>query len=110
MDRLSKIDTIVFDKTGTLTRGKPEVTDFHVIGDENPDDLLQMIAQAEMASEHHLGKTIVKHAKEKGLSLQNDYEYVDVVKGNGLRNLRCWPSIQHWKPSVNGDGRHQTNR
>lgn len=66
MDRLSKIDTIVFDKTGTLTRGKPEVTDFHVIGDENPDDLLQMIAQAEMASEHHLGKTIVKHAKKKG--------------------------------------------
>ncbi|MFC0015156.1 MULTISPECIES: cation-translocating P-type ATPase [Allobacillus] len=86
MDRLSKIDTIVFDKTGTLTRGKPEVTDFHVISDDNPNDLLQMIAQAEMASEHHLGKTIVKHARAKGLSLQNDYEYAEVVKGNGLRN------------------------
>ena len=41
MDRFSKVDTLVFDKTGTLTKGKPEVTDIHILGAIDRSELLQ---------------------------------------------------------------------
>ncbi|WP_339253294.1 cation-translocating P-type ATPase [Sporosarcina sp. FSL W8-0480] len=84
MEKLAKIDTVVFDKTGTLTRGKPEVTDIHAI-DIDRTDLLRLVAEAEMISEHHLGQTIVKEAKRQGLDLRNVPENAEVIKGNGIR-------------------------
>ncbi|GEN83379.1 haloacid dehalogenase [Sporosarcina luteola] len=84
MEKLAKIDTVVFDKTGTLTRGKPEVTDIHAIGIDKTN-LLRLVAEAEMISEHHLGQTIVKEAKSQGLELRNEPENTEVIKGNGIR-------------------------
>ncbi len=84
MEKLAKIDTVVFDKTGTLTRGKPEVTDIHAI-DIDKTDLLRLVAEAEMISEHHLGQTIVKEAKRQGLELSNEPENAEVIKGNGIQ-------------------------
>jgi Cu+-exporting ATPase len=67
----ASIKTVVLDKTGTLTEGKPVVTD--VMSDENgglhPDDLLQAAASVEQGSEHPLGRSIVRKAAEKNLSL-----------------------------------------
>ncbi len=84
MEKLGKVDTVVFDKTGTLTKGQPEVTDVKAFSmDENA--LLGLVAEAEVASEHHLGQTIVREAKLRGLSFTNEPEDVEVVKGNGLR-------------------------
>lgn len=86
MENLAKIDTVVFDKTGTLTRGRPEVTDIHTFaGDEN--ELLRIVAEAEMISEHHLGQTIVKEAKKRELPLINKPEDAEVIKGNGIRAI-----------------------
>lgn len=84
MDVMSKVDTIVFDKTGTLTKGKPEVTDVKTFINEEENELLRMIAQAELISEHHLGKTIVKEAEQRGLEFGEAPEG-EVMKGNGLR-------------------------
>jgi len=84
MEKLAKIDTVVFDKTGTLTRGRPEVTDIHVFN-SNEDDLLRIVAEAEMISEHHLGQTIVKEAKIRNIPLINQPEDAEVIKGNGIR-------------------------
>lgn len=84
MEKLAKIDTVVFDKTGTLTRGRPEVTDIHSFAGA-PDNLLQLVAEAEMISEHHLGQTIVKEAKRQNLSFVNEPEDAEVIKGNGIR-------------------------
>src|SRR5699024_7111130 len=67
MDELAKVDTVVFDKTGTLTKGQPEVTDFHVFKALNENELLRKIAQAELISEHHLGKTIIREAEKRKL-------------------------------------------
>ena len=84
METLAKIDTVVFDKTGTLTRGRPEVTDIHTFsGDEN--DLLRIVAEAEMISEHHLGQTIVKEARKRDIPLLNEPEDAEVIEGNGIR-------------------------
>src|SRR5690625_349595 len=85
MDSLSKVDTVVFDKTGTLTKGQPEVTDVQVFTDEDEATIFTLIAQAELISEHHLGKTIVKAARKRQLDLSGDVEQAEVIKGNGIR-------------------------
>lgn len=85
VDLFSKVDTIVFDKTGTLTKGKPEVTDIKLFSDENEQEILQQIAQAEMISEHHLGRAIVKEAKNRGLALDQTNVNGEVIKGGGIR-------------------------
>lgn len=84
MDRFSKVDTVVFDKTGTLTKGKPEVTNIKTFHSYNEQQLLRLVAQAEMVSEHHLGQTIVKEAASRNITLDEQPQAVNVIKGNGL--------------------------
>ncbi|MBM4763172.1 cation-translocating P-type ATPase [Bacillus sp. B15-48] len=85
METFAKVDTLIFDKTGTLTKGKPEVTDFYTFGSMKSNDILGLVAKAETISEHHLGQTIVKDAKNKGFDL-NMYQLTDgeAIKGKGL--------------------------
>ncbi|MEC5424554.1 cation-translocating P-type ATPase [Virgibacillus sp. C22-A2] len=83
MENLAKIDVLVFDKTGTLTKGKPEVTGIKAFGmDEKV--LLKITAEAEIISEHHLGRTIVNEAEKQGLTLTNKPVDFIVEKGHGL--------------------------
>src|SRR5699024_1487391 len=84
MDTFSKVDTLVFDKTGTLTKGKPEVTEVRVFGSMEEKELLRVISIAEKRAEHHLGKTIVKKAREEALSIEEEAEDVRFIKGSGL--------------------------
>lgn len=84
IENLAKVNAIVFDKTGTLTKGKPEVTDIKAFG-ISEDELLTLAARAELASEHHLGKAIVKKAMDKGLDLLTKPSEVDIMKGHGLQ-------------------------
>ncbi|WP_323016522.1 cation-translocating P-type ATPase [Castellaniella sp.] len=83
MEKLSRIDLVIFDKTGTLTKGKPAVTEVKSWGmDENT--LLRLVAQAEKVSEHHLGQTIVAEANQRELSLTEDPQDVQIIKGGGM--------------------------
>ena len=84
MDVLSKVDTIVFDKTGTLTKGRPEVTDIKVFNNNSENDMLRIVAQAELLSEHHLGKTIVNEAKKRNIELTEEVPPGEVIKGHGV--------------------------
>ncbi len=86
MEKLAKVNTIVFDKTGTLTQGQPAVTDIKTFS-MNENDLLRIVAEAEVISEHHLGQTIVKEAKARNLTLSNEPKNAEVIKGNGIRAL-----------------------
>ncbi|PAV30540.1 copper-translocating P-type ATPase [Virgibacillus profundi] len=83
MENLAKIDVIVFDKTGTLTKGKPAVTGMKAFGMKE-EELLKITAEAEIISEHHLGRTIVNEAEHRGLTLTNEPEDFTVEKGHGL--------------------------
>src|SRR5690606_33795849 len=67
MDSLSKVDVMVFDKTGTLTKGKPEVTDIKTFNNNDINKVLKLVAEAETISEHHLGQTIIREAKNRGI-------------------------------------------
>lgn len=69
LETMAKVDTVVVDKTGTLTEGKPKLTKIITLGEENEDEILQMAASLEIASEHPLAIPIVNAAKEKNLSL-----------------------------------------
>ncbi|HLW31343.1 MAG TPA: heavy metal translocating P-type ATPase, partial [Aequorivita sp.] len=91
MENLAKINAMVFDKTGTLTRGRPEVTAVKAFGIDEKE-LLLMAAEAEVISEHHLGRAIVKEAERKGLTLLNKPTEVNVLKGRGIEvNLNGKP-------------------
>lgn len=84
MENLAKVNAIVFDKTGTLTKGQPTVTDIKAFGISD-DELLRIAAEVEVTSEHHLGKTIVRSAKESGLDLLERPSDVKILKGHGLK-------------------------
>jgi heavy metal translocating P-type ATPase len=64
------LDTIVLDKTGTITEGKPTVTDIITIPTMTPEQLLQIAASLENASEHPLAEAIVTAAKTQNISLE----------------------------------------
>lgn len=83
MENLAKLNAVVFDKTGTLTKGRPEVTAIKSFG-ISESQLLLMAAEAEVISEHHLGRAIVKDAEKKGLVLVNQPQEVNVLKGRGI--------------------------
>src|SRR5699024_2699705 len=50
-------------------------------------ELFRQIAQAELISEHHLGKTIVKEAEQRGLNISGEVPKGEVIKGNGIRAM-----------------------
>lgn len=83
MENLAKINALAFDKTGTLTQGKPTVTAVKSFG-ISEEELLLMSAEAEVVSEHHLGRAIVQEAENRGLNLVHKPENPTILKGRGL--------------------------
>ena len=49
--------------------------------------MLKLAAEVEVTSEHHLGKTIVRNAEEKGLKLVHQPSDVEIMKGHGLKAI-----------------------
>ncbi len=64
MDTLYHTSVAVLDKTGTITEGKMTVSDVY----EADPDLLTAAASLESMSEHPIGRAIVEHASENGVS------------------------------------------
>ena len=69
LEVMEKIDTLVCDKTGTLTVGKPRLTGVVAANGFREDDILQLGASLERASEHPLAAAIVGGAVERKLQL-----------------------------------------
>lgn len=74
LETAAKVDTVVVDKTGTLTEGKPLLTY------STSDEVLQIAASLEVASEHPLAKPIVE--KVKDLLPLEDFQ---AIKGKGVK-------------------------
>jgi len=70
LERMERVDTLVVDKTGTLTEGKPKVVAIVPVSGLAEDQLLQLAASVERASEHPLADAIVRAAKERNLALK----------------------------------------
>jgi Cu+-exporting ATPase len=68
LERAHRIDTVVFDKTGTLTAGRPQVVDLLATG-IGSEELLQLTASVQRASEHPLARAFMARASEAGIAL-----------------------------------------
>ena len=85
LEGMSAIRAIVLDKTGTLTEGKPRLT--AVVTAEGStiteDEMLRLVASAEMGSEHPLAEALIVEAKQRGLTLTQSSRF-DSLSGRGL--------------------------
>jgi Cu+-exporting ATPase len=70
LERASAVEVVLLDKTGTLTAGKPSVTDIVPARGTVKDEVLELAASLENASEHPLGEAILRKAEERGMSLR----------------------------------------
>jgi len=75
LEAFAKVDTLFIDKTGTLTEGRPDLAG--IVSEEGfaEDQILQIAASLERASEHPLARAIVRAAEAKSLALTEATEF-----------------------------------
>ena len=79
IENLRKVDLLLVDKTGTLTEGKPKFHSVIPTPNFDPDELLQLTASIDQASEHPLATAIVIAARAKGLNLQEATDFLSLA-------------------------------
>ena len=84
LQTLSEADVVALDKTGTLTEGRPRLTDVALAPGTDLDetDLLGLVASAEAASEHPVGRALVEAARDLAVPSADAFE---AVPGFGVR-------------------------
>ena len=83
LETARRLTAVVLDKTGTITRGRPDLADVVTTNGWDPDELLALVAAAEVGSEHPVGEAIVRGAQERGLTLPK-VTHFDSVPGHGV--------------------------
>ncbi|HSO21213.1 MAG TPA: copper-translocating P-type ATPase, partial [Desulfosarcina sp.] len=83
---LRKVTTLVVDKTGTLTEGKPKLSKVFSVDESDEDEVLQLAASLENASEHPLAAAIVAGAEERGTELREASDF-DSHTGRGVSGI-----------------------
>jgi heavy metal translocating P-type ATPase len=86
LERLATVDTAVFDKTGTLTIGRPEVVAVDALEGWTQDDVLRLAAAVEVGSGHHLARSTVTAAMQRGIRPPTPSNVVD-LPGLGVRGV-----------------------
>lgn len=79
LQNAGKINTLILDKTGTITQGKPSVTAIQPTHLVNKDQLLQLTASLEKASEHPLATAIREAAKQQKLELTECSDFLSIT-------------------------------
>ncbi|MCK4952416.1 cation-translocating P-type ATPase, partial [Candidatus Bathyarchaeota archaeon] len=83
LEELSRVNTIILDKTGTLTMGEPQVTDIKGFEEHNEREIITFAAIAELHSEHHLAKAVLRKAREYDLKVPN-HSSCQIIAGKGV--------------------------
>jgi len=83
LEILEKVDVVVVDKTGTLTEGKPKLSDVTTFASFSKNEVLQLAASIERASEHPLADAIVEAAESENLTLSNINDFSSIT-GQGV--------------------------
>ena len=84
IENFRKIDTLIIDKTGTLTEGHPAFDRAVPAPGFSADEVLRLAASLDQGSEHPLAETIVRAAREQGLTLEKP-ENFESGSGIGVR-------------------------
>src|SRR5436853_4228723 len=77
------VHVVAFDKTGTLTVGRPEVVEYMNCAGIGEDEVLRLVASAELRSEHPLAAAVVEYARERGIELAEP-SLLEAIPGQGL--------------------------
>ncbi len=99
LETAQRVRTVILDKTGTITTGKPALTDVVSVGDVPEEELLRLVASADLRSEHPLAQAIVQGAIDRGITVTEPQEF-DSVTGKGVR------AIVQGRTVLVGSGRH----
>ncbi len=83
LETTRRLTAVVLDKTGTITRGRPALTGLTTVAGWGYDDLLGLVASAEVGSEHPVGEAVVAAARERGLVPQPVAGFA-AVPGHGI--------------------------
>lgn len=86
LEAMGEINALMVDKTGTLTLGRPQLTEVIAEGDFKENEMLEMVASLEKASEHPLAESIVRGAQERGLKLK-DAQNFETITGMGVKGV-----------------------
>jgi len=78
-----QVDTLVVDKTGTLTQGRTELMSVSWSEPYSENEVLQLGASVERASEHPLASAVIRGAEARGLSLFAPARF-ESVTGQGV--------------------------
>jgi len=84
LEKAKKLQAVIFDKTGTLTKGEPSLTDVVALPGFTEEQVLRLSAVAELGSEHPLGETILRGARERKLVVSNP-ECFETIPGQAVR-------------------------
>ncbi|SFC93703.1 Cu+-exporting ATPase [Nocardioides terrae] len=83
LETARRITAVALDKTGTITSGRPEVVGISALGGWSVDELLALVAAAELGSEHPVGEAIVTAARDRGLPLPPATGF-EAIPGHGI--------------------------
>lgn len=84
IENFRKIDTLIIDKTGTLTEGKPSFDRAVPAQGFEASEVLRLAASLDQGSEHPLAETIVRAARQQGMTLDKP-ENFESGSGIGVR-------------------------
>lgn len=83
LEGLAAIKAVAFDKTGTLTLGRPSVTAIVPANGMSENDVLRIVASAEMRSEHPLAQALVRETTKRGEPIAEIANF-QAVPGKGV--------------------------
>ena len=83
LETARRLTAVVLDKTGTITRGRPGLSRLVTADGWTADALLDLVASAEVGSEHPMGEAIVAAARDRGLTPRPAVGF-EAVAGHGV--------------------------
>ena len=86
LETLERVDTLIVDKTGTLTEGRPIVEQVVTAPGFSADEIVQVTAGLERASEHPLAAAIVRAAEDRDLTIPPATDFQSET-GRGVRGV-----------------------
>lgn len=83
LEKMVEVDTLVFDKTGTVSLGELDVLKIKSLNGLGENRILELAANAAVASQHPLSRAICREASARGVGTDSSLE-VKEIPGQGL--------------------------
>ncbi len=86
LELASHVGIVAMSPHRTLTEGNPEVVELHTLAEESADQLLGLVAAAELATDHAIARAVIDYAQARGVPFAEVRRSVS-VPGRGVTAL-----------------------